>query len=194
MNSKFRTLSLYGLLAVVTLVLLFGLSRIENRLEGQIKTHHLRFTGQIENAPPLVAFTTVALGSFRGLIADLLWLRAGALQEKGNYYEMAQLARWLTDLQPTFSGATAYLAWNMAYNISVTCSDFADRWRWVNEGIRLIRDRALIYNPEDPVLYKDLAWIFQHKMGNYMDDANQYYKVQQIVLLYHLLYEQNYYV
>ena len=178
MNSKFRTLSLYGLLGLVTLVMLFSLSRIENRLEGQIKEHHLRFTGQIENAPPLVAFTTVALGSFRGLIADLLWLRAGALQEKGNYYEMAQLARWLTDLQPTFSGATAYLAWNMAYNISVTCSDFADRWRWVNEGIRLIRDRALIYNPEDPVLYKDLAWIFQHKMGNYMDDANQYYKIQ----------------
>ena len=86
MNSKFRTLSLYGLLGVVTLVMLFGLSRIENRLEGQIKEHHLRFTGQIENAPPLVAFTTVALGSFRGIVADLLWLRAGALQEKQNYF------------------------------------------------------------------------------------------------------------
>ena len=176
--NKFRTITMYFVLVLVTLVLLFGINRIENRLDSQVAEHNLRFTGQIKNAPPVVVFTTVALGSFRGLVADLLWLRAGALQEKGNYFEMVQLARWITDLQPTFSGATAYLAWNMAYNISVTCSSFADRWRWVNEGIKLIRDQAIEYNPEDPVLYKELAWIFQHKLGNIMDDANLYYKNQ----------------
>ena len=96
---------------------------------------------------------------------------------------MVQLARWITDLQPTFSGATAYLAWNMAYNISVTCSSFADRWRWVNEGIKLIRDQAIEYNPEDPVLYKELAWIFQHKLGNIMDDANLFYKNRLAILI-----------
>lgn len=181
--SRFKTLIMYFSLLIVTLVLVFGVARVENNLDRLVKDHHLRFTGQIENAPPLVAFTTVALGSFRGLIADILWFRAGGLQEKGNYFEMVQLARWITDLQPTFSGATAYLAWNMAYNISVTCSDFGDRWRWVNEGIKLIRDRALDYNPEDPVLYKELGWIYQHKLGNIMDDANLYYKNQQAVLM-----------
>ena len=118
--NKFRTITMYFVLVLVTLVLLFGINRIENRLDSQVAEHNLRFTGQIKNAPPVVVFTTVALGSFRGLVADLLWLRAGALQEKGNYFEMVQLARWITDLQPTFSGATAYLAWNMAYNISAT--------------------------------------------------------------------------
>ena len=142
---------MYFVLVCVTLVLLFGVGRVERRLDNAVAEHHLRFTGQIKNAPPLVTFTTVALGSFRGLVADLLWLRAGSLQEKGSYFEMVQLARWITDLQPTFSGATAYLAWNMAYNISVTCSSFEDRWRWVNEGIKLIRDQAIEYNPEDPV-------------------------------------------
>ena len=174
--SKFRTIVMYFTLVCVTLLLLFGVNRMENRLDAAVAEHHLRFTGQIKNAPPLVTFTTVALGSFRGLVADLLWLRAGSLQEKGSYFEMVQLARWITDLQPTFSGATAYLAWNMAYNISVTCSSFEDRWRWVNEGIKLIRDQAIEYNPEDPILYKELAWIFQHKLGNIMDDANLYYK------------------
>lgn len=176
--SKFRLITVYFVLILVTLVLLFGINRVENRLDSQVAEHNLRFTGQIKNAPPVVVFTTMALGSFRGLVADLLWLRTGALQEKGNYFEMVQLARWITDLQPTFSGATAYLAWNMAYNISVTCSSFADRWRWVNEGIKLIRDQALEYNPEDPSLYKELAWFFQHKLGNIMDDANLYYKNQ----------------
>ena len=174
--NKFRTLVMYTVLAAVTIVMLVGVHRFEKRLDAQVAEHRLRFTGEIRNAPPMVIFTTVALGSFRGLVADLLWLRAGALQEKGNYFEMVQLARWITDLQPTFSGATAYLAWNMAYNISVTCSSFADRWRWVNEGIRLIRDQAIYYNPEDPVIYKELAWIFAHKLGNILDDANLYYK------------------
>lgn len=181
--SKFRTLVMYFALICVTLVLLFGVNRMERRLDGAVAEHNLRFTGQIKNAPPLVTFTTVALGSFRGLVADLLWLRAGSLQEKGSYFEMVQLARWITDLQPTFSGATAYLAWNMAYNISVTCSSFEDRWRWVNEGIKLIRDQAIEYNPEDPVLYKELAWIFQHKLGNIMDDANLFYKNRLAILI-----------
>ncbi len=176
--SKFRRLVMYFVLALVSAVLLLGVGLVERRLDRQIQEHHLRYTGQVKNAPALVTFTTVALGSFRGLIADLLWLRAGSLQEKGNYFEMVQLARWLVDLQPTFSGATAYLAWNMAYNISVTCSSPAERWRWVNEGIKLLRDRALDYNPEDPLLYRELGWIFQHKVGNILDDANLYYKNQ----------------
>ncbi|MBO5792119.1 MAG: hypothetical protein J6S54_06550 [Lentisphaeria bacterium] len=174
--NKFRTITMYFVLVVVTIALLLGASSVARRLDASVKSNHLRFTGEIKNAPVLVTFTTVALGSFRGIVADLLWLRAGALQEKKNYFEMVQLARWITDLQPTFSGATAYLAWNMAYNISVTCSSHAERWRWVNEGIRLIRDQAIEYNPEDPILYKDLAWIFQHKLGNVLDDANLYYK------------------
>lgn len=176
--NKFRTLVIFFVLTVITLGMLVGVHQVQRSLDSQVAEHKLRFTGEIRNAPPLVTFTTVALGSFRGLVADLLWLRAEALKEKGNYFEMVQLARWITDLQPTFSGATAYLAWNMAYNISVTCSSFADRWRWVNEGIRLIRDRALYYNPEDPVIYKELAWIFGHKLGNILDDANLYYKNQ----------------
>ena len=181
--SRFRTIIMYFVLAVITVILLAGVGSMQTRMDRQVAEYHLRFTGQVENAPPMVAFTTVALGSFRGLVADLLWLRAGALQDEGNYFEMVQLARWITDLQPTFSGATAYLAWNMAYNISVTCSSFEDRWRWVNEGIKLLRDQAMVYNPEDPILYKELAWFYHHKMGNILDDANLYYKNQMAILM-----------
>ncbi|QSH40184.1 hypothetical protein P0136_01010 [Lentisphaerota bacterium ZTH] len=174
--SRFKNSITFFWLLLISAVVLLVVGLVQNKLDDSIKENHLRFTGQIKNAPPLVAFTTVAMGSFRGILADLLWLRAHRLQDKGNYFEMVQLANWITKLQPRFSGATAYLAWNMAYNISVTCSSFADRWRWVNEGVKLIRDEALLYNPEDASLYKELGWIFQHKMGNIMDDANLYYK------------------
>ncbi len=175
---SFSKIFKYLLALVVSLVLIFSISLTQRKIDTMIKQHDLFFTGQINNAPPMVAFTTMALGSFRGLIADLLWLRAASLQEDKNYYEMVQLASWITKLQPRFASATAYLAWNMAYNISVTCSLWEDRWYWVWEGIKLIRDEALLYNPDDQKLYWELAVIFQQKMGNVLDNASYYYKTR----------------
>ena len=43
-------------------------------------------TAIISNAPPILAFTTVALGGFRGLIANTLWIRTTELQEDGKYF------------------------------------------------------------------------------------------------------------
>ena len=107
-------MSKYMIALAVSAMLIFGISATQRKLDTMIRQHDLFFTGQINNAPPLVAFTTMALGSFRGLVADLLWLRATGLQEDKNYFEMVQLASWITKLQPRFAGATAYLAWNMA--------------------------------------------------------------------------------
>ncbi|MBR2344189.1 MAG: hypothetical protein IKA71_00185 [Lentisphaeria bacterium] len=176
--NRFKNISLFTILLAVTAGVLLGIRGIESKLDNTIDQEQLRFSGKVADAPPIVAFSSVALGSFRGLLADVLWLRSETLKSKKNYFEMVQLARWITDLQPNYSGGTAYLAWNLAYNISVTSSDHEDRWYWVNEGIKLIRDKALDYNPDDPVLYKELAWIFSHKLGNVLDDANLYYKRQ----------------
>ena len=91
---------------------------------------------------------------------------------------MAQLADWITKLEPHFVQVWAFEGWNMAYNISVKFKDYSDRWRWVKRGIELIRDEGLRYNPNAVMLYRELAWYFQHKMGANLDDANMYYKQQ----------------
>jgi hypothetical protein len=132
----------------------------------------------LTNAPPVLAFTTVALGGFRGLISNMLWVRANQLQEDDKFFEMAQLSDWITKLEPHFSQVWAHEAWNMAYNISVKFKDYPDRWRWVENGIELLRDEGLRYNPDDVLIHRELAWFFQHKMGANLDDANMYYKVQ----------------
>jgi hypothetical protein len=126
----------------------------------------------------LLAFTTVALGGFRGLISNFLWIHANNLQQEDKFFEMVQLANWITDLEPHLPEVWAYQAWNMAWNISVKFDDFADRWRWVQRGIELLRDDGLRYNPNDTLIYFNLSWIFQSKMGQNTDDANQYYKAQ----------------
>jgi hypothetical protein len=137
----------------------------------------------LKNAPPMLAFTTVALGGFRGLISNLLWMRANDLQMDDKYFEAAQLADWITDLEPHFAQVWNFQAWNMAYNISVKFKenapgDYTDRWRWVQRGIELLRDRALVYNPDEVSIYQQLAWFYQHKIGQNLDDGNLYYKRQ----------------
>ncbi|MDQ0291634.1 hypothetical protein [Oligosphaera ethanolica] len=155
-----------------------ALSAIQGRMNAIRYNERLTDDDPLENAPPLVAFTSVALGGFRGLVADYLWLRSSKMQDEGNYFEMVQLADWIVKLQPRFTGSHAFLAWNMAYNVSVTFTSFEDRWRWVKRGIELIRDEALEYNPGDPELFRQLGWIYQHKLGKDLDDANRYYKTE----------------
>ena len=131
-----------------------------------------------KTAPPVLVFTTVALGGFRGLIANALWIRAMDLQEQDKYFEKVQLADWITKLQPHFTTVWVVQAWDMAYNISIKFSDPRDRWQWVQRGIELLRDEGLKYNPDETMIYRELAWFFHHKMGQDLDDAHWYFKTE----------------
>jgi hypothetical protein len=130
----------------------------------------------LENAPPLVAFTTIVLGGFRGILADILWLRISHLQDAGRYVEVVQLSDWITKLEPHFSEVWSYHAWNMAYNVSVMMPAPEDRWRWVRNGLQLLRDEGIRLNPDDSRLPVELAWIYHHKIGGIADQAHSYYR------------------
>lgn len=131
----------------------------------------------LATASPGVRFVSVALGGFRGLLADLLWVRASDLQEEGRFYELVQLADWITQLEPRHAEIWAYHAWNMAYNVSVMFPDPRDRWRWVNHGVRLLRDQGLAANPRDDQLYWELGWLYADKIGGTLDEAQDYYRI-----------------
>ena len=168
--------TLFFILLAGTLILLVANVFVQKRMDAIVKEDKLvdeNFAA--EGTPPVVAFSTMALGGFRGLIADILWIRAGDLQQKGKYYELVQLSDWILKLQPKFSAAASHMGWNMAYNVSVACKRPEDRWRWVHRGIQLMQE-AVVMNPNDPNVYHELAWIYQHKLGNVLDDAQRYYK------------------
>ncbi len=166
------------LLLLLVVVFLFGAGRVQNSLNRDRDALGLTRGAVLDNAPPVLAFTTVALGGFRGLISNFLWMRASDLQQDDKFFEAAQLADWITKLEPTYASVWVFQGWNMAYNISVKFKDFPDRWRWVERGIELMRDDGLRYNPNSVDLYRELAWQFQHKIGANLDDANMYYKAQ----------------
>ena len=138
--------------------------------------HKLVFADQLtESDPPEVALG-IALGAFRGIFVNYLWIRANDLKEDGQYHEAIELSRAITTLQPRFPRVWVFHAWNMAYNISVSTQTPEERWEWVNAGVRLLRDEAIPANPNDMLLHKELSWIFLHKIGGITDDSNQFYK------------------
>ena len=133
-----------------------------------------------ENMPPSLAFATIATGAFRGLVVDVLWMRADRLKDQGQFFDAKQLAEWITILQPRFAQVWLFHAWNMSYNISVAipATQPHQRWRWVKNGYELLRDHGIVLNPKSIGLYRELARIFQDKIGSVRDDVHKYYKLQ----------------
>lgn len=128
--------------------------------------------------PPHVAIVTAALGTFRGLAVDALWIRADQLEEQGEYFEAQTLAEWITNLQPRFEKVWSFQAWNMAYNICVATQVPAERWSWVSRGINLLRTQGIPLNPTAADLYFDLSWLFRHKIGRVGDKEHWYLKAR----------------
>lgn len=116
------------------------------------------------------------LGTFRALAIDWAFIRAERLKEEGKDYESYQLASLLCRLQPRFPTVWDFNAWNMAYNISVNYYTPEARWKWVKNGMELLRDQGIPYNPRNVSLYKSLAFIFWHKIGDFLDDQHINYK------------------
>lgn len=130
----------------------------------------------LENAPPEYAFAIQAFGAFRGLLTNILFIRANDYKEQGRYFDAMELASLICKLQPRFPSVWEFQSWNMAWNISVTTYTPDERWNWVYNGAKLIRDDGLRYNPRAVNLYKQLAWIFVNKMSETIDDFHLTYK------------------
>lgn len=162
----------------VTVVCLCASVALSVGLTASSGRNRLSYTDVAEEGQPTEVSLGIAMGAFRGLFVNMLWIRANNLKEDGRFYESMDLARIITKLQPRYPQVWIFHAWNMAYNISVQTNVNAERWQWVKAGINLLRDHGLKANPNDLLIHKELGWIFLHKIGGYMDEANMYYKKQ----------------
>jgi hypothetical protein len=175
---NFRTRLYKPALLGLALILFCVVGLLQDGLNVDRKAMGLTKMDPLENAPPVLAFTTVALGGFRGLIANALWLRLNDLQQDDKYFEMVQLSDWITKLQPHMVAVWLFQGWNMTYNISVKFKSHEDRWHWVKRGMELLRDHGLKYNPNETKIYREISWDFQHKIGANLDDAHMLYKLR----------------
>lgn len=170
-----RTIQLIALVCGAGLVALAS-TRIATINRGRTQLNIMGSESPVANTPPAYVFYIQAFGAFRGLIADVAFIRADALKEQGRYYDAMQLHEWICALQPHFPSVWENAAWNLAWNISVTTFTPQERWNWVYNGVKLLRDHGIPLNPRAVNLYKQLAWTFNNKMSEPTDDHHYAYK------------------
>ena len=61
---------------LLAFILLIFAGRQLDYINSQRQEMKLIINAPLENAPPSLAFATVAMGAFRGLVVDVLWMRA----------------------------------------------------------------------------------------------------------------------
>lgn len=162
----------------IVLAAAVALAAVQSRRLAAIRQSGMpeAYPGYTADPPPALTFVMAGLGGFRGIVSEVLWFRAERLQEESRYLELVQLADWLTMLDPHAAEAWVYNAWNLAYNVSVMMIRHEDRLRWVQNGIRLLRDDGIRMNPKEPRLYRELAWMYMNKVGGTLDEAHATYQ------------------
>lgn len=170
-----RMIQALGLLCFVALVFAAA-TRVPAINDGRRDLNIRGSASPIENAPPEYAFAIQVFGAFRGLITDVAFIRAEMFKEQGRYYDAMQLATWICKLQPHFPSVWSFASWNMAWNISVTTFTPEERWNWVYNGVKLLRDHGIPLNPRAVNLYRQLAWTFNNKMSEMLDEQHYAYK------------------
>jgi hypothetical protein len=165
------------IIALIVMVVCFsGALALLGPINRMRKEHQLIINPEsLRGLPPDIALLS-KLGTFRALAIDWAAMRAERLKEEGKNYEANDLYNIVCSLQPRFPQAWVNAAWNMAYNISVTQYTPQERWKWVNNGIDLLRDKGLYYNSKSVTIYKELAWIYWHKIGDISDDEHRSYR------------------
>ncbi|HOB74802.1 MAG TPA: hypothetical protein PKG54_09765 [Phycisphaerae bacterium] len=175
-----RSVRMVQLGAVLGAVLCIGLAAAlqtpinQQRRDLQLVSH----SDLYKDLPPVYGLVGAAGGPVRALTSIYLWMRAENLKQEGKYFQSQTLAKWICTLQPRFPSVWVNRAWDLSYNISVGTYTPRERWQWVYNGIRLLRDEGIPNNDRFAGLYQQLAWIWFHKVGDRLDDYHHFYKRQ----------------
>lgn len=128
-----------------------------------------------------VAVPTLALGAFRGLVVDYLWIRTISLREQGRTYEARVLAEQIGRLQPRLPAVWDYLGSHLAYDLTATAADAETRWAWIQNGLDLVREQGLAKNPQSARLCYTLSRIYQDKVNTSMDEFHADFKREHVL-------------
>lgn len=115
---------------------------------------------------PAEMLNSLVAGGFRGLAADLLWLRVDAYSHSGQWYKLLPLFNMVTFLQPKFITAWSVGGWHMAFNLYAYSRTEAERDKWLSAGLRFLK-KGILHNPDRYELYFELGWTYFQKTRDY---------------------------
>jgi hypothetical protein len=152
---------IYGL----AIVALFGVMYPYNLWLGEVKQRRdlgEAAIGQIDTGSFMMKL--FLLGGFRGIVADLLWIRAEDNKRDHDWDRLKTNVELITKLQPHFLSIWTFQGWNLAYNVSVEWDAPEDKYEWIKQGIKFVQE-GVRKNRRSPDLIWDTAWFYYHKLG-----------------------------
>jgi hypothetical protein len=109
----------------------------------------------------------------RGIIADMLWMRAIRMEEMGRSYEIIALLDGILQMQPHFTSVWAFQARVLVFDFGSALEnpDPAEAYRWIRKGIEVLEEGAR-RNPTSHVLDYALADVYLRKLSPRSVDSN----------------------
>jgi hypothetical protein len=143
----------------------------------QCKISHLRrgVDSEYTRFDPLEVIPITLLGSFRGALVDLLWIRGIARHEEKKFYELLAINNLIAKLQPHFSAVWIFQTWNMCYNIAYEWESPENKWRWIKAGLDFA-EKGAAKNPTNGDLLFEIGYIYFHKFDSKNFAYADYYK------------------
>ncbi|MGD0089991.1 MAG: hypothetical protein ABSE73_08730 [Planctomycetota bacterium] len=172
-------------LGVAALALAFS-GMVQNHVEARRIAANLTWSDPEKNALE-VGF--LALGGFRGLLADILWVRAIRHQETGRYYELKLLCDMILKLQPTFTQIHAYQAYTMCFSLARRAETPAGKWYWIRSGL-ITLEKGLERNYRNYSLWFELAYMYVDRFGDAKRTDFGYLHRRQLPNIYDLTDEE----
>jgi len=103
--------------------------------------------------PVLIA----ALGGFRTVAADLLWLKVDQLWDGGAWYLLPSVMESVVQLDPHFLLGWEVYGWHLAYNLNTESVLEVDKRSWLDQGLQVL-ERAVTLNPDSWQMAFELGW------------------------------------
>jgi len=167
-------------LLVLGLVLVLGVLKLPAERAMALQHRQSRFRSvefnlDLREQLGQLAFVA-ALGGFRSVVADFLFIQAHAAWERTEWSRMLLLFRQITTLQPRAILFWDMAAWHMAWNASLAAANdqsqprLALRVKAQREYFAIGKDfleRGIRNNPEHPQLYESLARLHREKYNDH---------------------------
>ena len=151
---------------VVAIFIVFQLS-LKSCISRQPEYREIIGSNPFNTLPPTeylgTYVSTVALGGFKPLLVDYLWMKQAKLQEDKQFEEIVLLLNIIARLQPRFTEVWSFNSYHMVYNIAAQENTPQARWYWVRNGIEYIKE-GMRYNPDNVILTQWLAFFYYHRI------------------------------
>jgi hypothetical protein len=166
MKSNFYRKLLYmGIVLIIFVVTLFVRPPIERFRASQ----GLSDT-ELGDVDPTSSTMVLVLGGMRSVAANLLWTEAIEMQKEHDWANLEVVVKSIVKLEPHFISVWTFQGWNLAYNVSVEWDQVEDKYYWIKQGIKFVRNGSEV-NQHSPELRWDTGWKYYHKIGKADESA-----------------------